>query len=80
VAKLTDFQTPTGQAGNLFDLTSWTKGILGVLFLFITFGIGQRLAQKLDGKGPFDTSIEQPWKSPSVPVPSVLQEQPYKFV
>lgn len=74
--KLTDFQTPTGASGNLFDITSWTSLILGTIMLLVTFGIGQNLAQKLNGKGPIDTDIEQPWKSPA----NVLNPQPYTFV
>jgi hypothetical protein len=64
MAKLTDFKTPTGTTGNLFNPMDWLQLILGVIVLLATFGIGQNLANKLNGKGPFDTEIEQPWKSP----------------
>lgn len=62
--KLTDFTTPTGISGNLFDISSWISLILGTVVLLATFGIGQNLASKVNGKGPIDTEIEQPWKSP----------------
>lgn len=76
MAKLTDFQTPTGAKGNLFDITSWTSLILGTVMLFVTLGIGQNVARKLDGKGPLDTSVEYPF-STGAPVPNNEQR---KFV
>lgn len=73
MAKLGDFKTPTGASGNLFDINSWIGLILGTIVLFVTFGLGQKVAQNLNGKagGFLDTSIEQPWKTP-------LAQQPTK--
>lgn len=64
MAKLTDFKTPTGVSGNLFDVSSWLGLIVGTVVLFITFGLGQKLAQGLNGKIGIDTNIEQPWQNP----------------
>jgi hypothetical protein len=72
VAKLTDFKTPTGTSGNLLNPMDWLQLILGVVVLLATFGIGQNIANKINGKGPFDTEIEQPWKSP-VSMPMIGQ-------
>jgi hypothetical protein len=68
VAKITDFKTPTGASGNLFDITSWTSMILGTVVLLATFGIGQNIASKLNGKGPFDTDLEPVFKNPLPPM------------
>lgn len=75
--KLTDFQTPMGQQGNLFSLTSWTSMILGTVVLIATFGIGQSIAQKLNGKGPIDTDIEPIFKNPAA---NVVNPNPYNVI
>lgn len=63
MAKLTDFQTPTGAKGNILSVSSWVSMILGTVMLFVTLGIGQNLARKVDGKGPIDSSVEYPFST-----------------
>jgi hypothetical protein len=79
VAKLTDFKTPTGTSGNLLNPMDWLQLILGVVVLLATFGIGQNIANKINGKGPFDTEIEQPWKSPT-PVQTIMGAPSHKVI
>lgn len=67
---LGSFTTPMGASGNIFSVNSWFSMILGTVVLFVTFGLGQKLAQKADGKFGLDTNIEQPWKGS----PVVLQQ------
>lgn len=69
MAKLGDFKTPTGSSGNVFDLGSWLALIVGTIVLFITFGMGQKVAQGLNGKLGLDTNIEQPWQTPMAQQP-----------
>lgn len=66
MAKLTDFQTPTGAKGNILDPSSWISLILGSLVLIVTFALGQNVVQKLGSKVPFDTTIDPLVKTPVV--------------
>jgi hypothetical protein len=67
MAKLGDFQTPTGAKGNVFRISDIGSLVLGAIVLIFTFAAGQNLASKLNGKAPFlDGQVEQPWKSPVV--------------
>lgn len=67
MAKLTDFTTPTGVKGNLFDLQSIWGLILGTVVLLATFAMGQNVANKVSGKVPLvDTQIEKPYRDPVV--------------
>jgi hypothetical protein len=68
MAKLTDFKTPTGATGNLLNPLDWLGLIMGVVVLLATFGIGQNIANKLNGKGPFDTELEPVFKNPIPPM------------
>lgn len=77
MAKLGDFKTPTGASGNLFDVGSWLALIIGTIVLFITFGLGQKVAQGLNGKIGLDTNIEQPWQSPVAQQPAGNQRVVY---
>jgi hypothetical protein len=59
MAKITDFTTPTGQHGNLFNIGDWAKIILGAFVFLIGFAMGQNLVQRITGKVPFiDTTID----------------------
>lgn len=66
MAKLTDFQTPTGAKGNLFSPGDWGSLILGSAVLFLTVGVGQHIAGKVQGRVP-DTQINNPFP-PQAPV------------
>lgn len=48
MAKLGDFNTPTNSKGNVFDIMDWLSAILGAFFLLMTFGIGQKVYNKVD--------------------------------
>lgn len=77
MAKLGDFKTPTGASGNLFDISSWIGLIVGTVVLFITFGVGQRFAQGLNGKMGLDTNIEQPWQTA---IPPMANKTPSRVI
>jgi hypothetical protein len=65
MAKLTDFKTPTGVSGNLFDLKSIWGLVLGTIVLLFTFSMGQNLAKVVSGRVPaFDTTPERPYAVP----------------
>lgn len=65
MAKLTEFQTPTGAKGNILDPSSWVQMILGSAVLFLTLAIGQNVANRASGKAPFlDSRMDQPWDTP----------------
>lgn len=69
MAKLTDFQTPTGAKGNLLDPSSWLALILGSAVLLITFAMGQNVASKISGRVPMlDSTIEKPYVDRPAPV------------
>lgn len=63
MAKLGEFQTPTGAKGSIFNVSDWFSLILGAVVLLITFALGQNFTQKLGSKLPVDTTVDQPWKS-----------------
>lgn len=63
MAKLGQFQTPTGAKGNIFSLDSWVSMIVGAVVLIVTFAIGQDLAKKIGGVAPVDTTVDRPWKA-----------------
>jgi hypothetical protein len=65
MAKMTDFTTPTGVKGNIFDLTSMWNMILGTAIFLFVFSTGQNLAKRVSDKVPaVDTRPDQPWSSP----------------
>lgn len=64
MAKLGDFKTPTGGTGNVLNPMDWLAYIVGAVVLIITFAVGQNFANKLGGRLPVDTQIDQPWTSP----------------
>lgn len=72
MAKLGNFEAPTGAKGNIFDIGDWGSMVLGSMMLLITFGIGQHFAQKVTGRVPGAT-IEQPW------TPAVVNNTPAKI-
>lgn len=72
MAKLGDFKTPTGGSGNVLNPMDWVAYIMGAVVLIITFAVGQNFANKLGGKLPVDTQIDQPWKNPQ-PVQNVKE-------
>jgi hypothetical protein len=65
VAKLGNFQTPTGAKGNVFDVSSWFSLIVGAIVLILTFALGQNLANRIGASVPgVDSSIDRPWSQP----------------
>ena len=74
MAKLGNFQTPTGASGNVFNPGDWLGLIMGAIVLIVTFAAGQNLAGKLGSKLPIDTTVDQPWQSPIVPKPNDRQK------
>lgn len=64
MAKLGNFEAPTGAKGNIFDVGDWGSMILGSVVLLVTFGIGEHFASKITGKVP-GTQITQPWQTPA---------------
>lgn len=78
MAKLGDFQTPTGQRGNLLSPKTWLGLILGALALMISFGVASVLYGKVKravpgannwlGSGtPFTRDTENGTKAPTAP-------------
>jgi hypothetical protein len=67
MAKLGEFQTPTGAKGNILNPGDWLGLIVGAVVLIITFAVGQNLAGKVGSRLPIDTQVDQPWTSP-IPV------------
>jgi hypothetical protein len=65
LAKLGNFESPTGAKGNITNVGDWGSMILGSFMLLITFGIGQAFAQKVTGKALHSAQIEQPWSTPT---------------
>lgn len=72
MAKLGNFESPTGAKGNVFDIGDWGSMILGTVMLLVTFGIGEHFANKLTGKVPA-ASISNPFP-PQVPVSTAPQK------
>ena len=61
--KLGQFQTPTGQTGNVFSLDSWIKLILGAFMFLVTFGLAQRFGKAVENRvGFLDATPEQPFE------------------
>lgn len=65
MAKLGNFETPTGAKGNVFEIGSWGSLILGSMIMILTFGIGEHFAARIQGKVP-TTQVTQPWQTPVV--------------
>lgn len=80
MAKLGTFQTPTGAKGSIFSPSDWLSLVVGAVVLIVTFAVGQDLAKKLGGVAPVDTTIDRPWKTPTVPQPENTQKQPSRIV
>lgn len=59
MAKITDFTTPFGTHGNLFDIKSIWGLVLGAGVLLVTFGFGQRLAGIVHNRIPAVPSTPQ---------------------
>jgi hypothetical protein len=60
VAKLTDFTTPTGVKGNLFDLAGLWSMILGALVFLVVLAFGQKLGAKVSSVAPIiDSTPDQ---------------------
>lgn len=65
MAKLTDFETPTGVKGNLLNPTDLLKMVLGGFVMIFTFAAAQNLAGKVSSRVPaIDTTIEKPYRDP----------------
>lgn len=56
--KLTKFQTPTGQTGDILNISDWTKMVLGGVVLLSSLSLAQRLGGMLGGRtaGLIDTT------------------------
>lgn len=72
--KLTDFKTPTGASGNIFNPSDWIGLILGTVVLFVTFAAGQNIAGKINGKagGFVDTQIDPIIARPQPATPAAV--------
>jgi hypothetical protein len=77
--KLTKFQTPTGQTGDVLNPGSWLSMIIGAVVLILTFALGQNLANKIGASVPgVDSNIDRPWSQPK---PQVQQnKQPSRVI
>lgn len=65
MAKLTDFETPTGAKGNLLNPMDLMKLVLGGVVFIFAFATAQNVAGKISGKASFiDTTIEKPYRDP----------------
>lgn len=58
MAKLGDFKTPTGAAGNIFSLSSWMELVIGAAVMFLAIATGQKLVQKIPNNPILDKQIE----------------------
>jgi hypothetical protein len=72
LAKLGNFETPTGSKGNVFEIGSWGSLILGSMIMVLTFGIGEHIASRVQGKVPM-TSVSNPFP------PQVVNNTPQKI-
>lgn len=72
MAKLGNFEAPTGAKGNIFDIGDWGSMILGTVMLLVTFGIGEHFASKVTGK-VHSAQITNPFPAP-VPVSNTQQK------
>jgi len=60
-----EFVTPTGQKGNIFNLSSWASMIIGVMVFLVAFAMGQNFTAKLGRLAPIDTTIDPIVKQPT---------------
>jgi hypothetical protein len=62
MAKMSDILTVknpiSGEKSNLADPSDWIQNILGVLFLYVIFATGQKVAKTVEQKTKIDTSPE----------------------
>jgi hypothetical protein len=72
MAKLGNFETPAGNKGNIFEISSWGGMILGAMVMILTFGIGEHFAKAIQGRVPA-TQVTQPWNTPA-PVSNAPQK------
>lgn len=72
MAKLGNFEAPTGAKGNVFDIGDWGSMILGTFMLLVTFGIGEHFYSKVSGRVP-GSSISNPFPA-QVPVSNTPQK------
>lgn len=74
MAKWTDFTTPTGAKGNLFDVKSIWGMVLGTVILLVTFSFGQRLSQNVHSKLPVIPSTPDAPFQPRVVTQTIAKE------
>lgn len=69
--KITDFETPTGQRGNILNPMSWWSMVLGVIVFLATLSLGQKLGASLGAKtgGILNTNPQQPFLARPTPAP-----------
>jgi hypothetical protein len=76
LASILDFETPTGQKGNVLKPMSWVPLILGSLVLLTTFSAAQKLGAAAGNKLPFvDSTPNSPWQV--APVQTVQNSKMY---
>lgn len=69
-ANILNFETPTGQKGNLLHPGSWIPLIIGTFVLLFTFSVGQKLGNVVHSKLPaVNTTPNSPW-APAAPAPA----------
>ena len=56
-----DFETPTGQKGNLINPKDVVKGIMGVVAFLLFMAVGTQVAGKIDELVPLNTSKVGTW-------------------
>ena len=56
-----DFETPTGQKGNLINPKDVGKGIMGVVAFLLFMAVGTQVAGKIDELVPLNTSKVGTW-------------------
>lgn len=64
MAKLGNFESPSGAKGNVFDIGDWGSMILGAFMLLFTFGIGEHFYQKVTGR-VHSAQITNPFPAPT---------------
>lgn len=64
MAKLGNFEAPTGAKGNVFNIGDWGSMILGTVMLLVTFGIGEHFASKVTGR-VHSAQITNPFPAPT---------------
>lgn len=68
LGNLLNYQTPTGQKGNVLNPADWLSLLLGVFVFFAVLGTGQKIAKKADGKLGLDTTPSNFFETPAVVV------------